>query len=540
MKTSIKSTAGKSPFTKIIITVIIALFIPVFSYTIFQYSQRNKDEEIIRASYRQQLESILFSINQHCWDVFRSWASTLTTTISAMEASGRQDYPEKLRSFIQGQKPIVGAAVRLPNSSTYFAWQARRRGAARNDAVRMDSIIAAMKPEIEKMIGRAREGYLKPVAHLWSSDQTQSTSLLLFPLMTPTVGASTPPLAALFVDDDVFVGQVVARKFAEINDGTFIFAVRERRSKSILFATEETEEQQFELTETLWLLPHLDLQIKLQGISLEQLSRQRIRTNLIFLSVVDLVLLLGVLYLLRNIKHEMALAKLKTDFVANVSHELRTPLALIRMHAETLEMGRVHSEEKKQHYYRTIMAESARLTQLITNILDFSRIESNRKEYNLSVQDLGKLVRTTLKMYLYHLQQKGFRVQVDVPDDLPPVNIDSEAIRQAFVNLLDNAVKFSPEVKSIDISLQQKDHRIILSVRDHGTGIPEGERRKIFEKFYRVGSSLVHNTKGSGLGLSLVKHIMKIHGGDVTVDSKVGEGSTFSLIFPVANSKGVV
>jgi len=365
----------------------------------------------------------------------------------------------------------------------------------------------------------------------------RSISLLLFLPSRQVHNTANPVIAGVFVNDDVFVEEVVARKFGEINKGTFVFAVKEHDSENILFATDEAEEQSFEKSEPLWLLPHLDLQIKLQGMTLEDISKRRVRTNLVFLGIVNLVLLLGVLYMLRNISHEMALAKLKTDFVANVSHELRTPLALIRMQAETLEMGRVPSEEKKQHYYRTIMAESTRLTQLINNILDFSRIESNKKHFHFVEYDLADLVRHTLDMYRFHLRQKGFSVHEDIDRTLPPVKIDSEAVKQALMNLLDNAVKFSPDDKDIHISLKQKDHKIILSVRDKGIGIAEAEQKKIFEKFYRAGDSLVHNTKGSGLGLSLVKHIMDAHDGKVVVKSKPGKGSTFSLIFPVSDGE---
>ncbi|NOY61035.1 MAG: GHKL domain-containing protein, partial [Calditrichaeota bacterium] len=328
-----------------------------------------------------------------------------------------------------------------------------------------------------------------------------------------------------------------ARKFAEINDGTFVFAVRDKDAGKNVYLSEETEDD-FEKGERLWLLPHLSLQIKLQGITLREIAKRRTLTNLAFLAVVDIVLLLGVLYLLRNISHEMALARLKTDFVANVSHELRTPLALIRMHAETLEMGRVPSDEKKQNYYRTIVAETTRLTQLINNILDFSRIESNKKEYHLTKSDLSELVRQTMAIYLFHLRQKGFHIDVNIDDHLQKIRIDAEAVKQAFMNLLDNAVKFSTDEKQIDVHLHQNDKSIILSVSDRGIGIPQAEQKKIFDKFYRVGTSLVHNTKGSGLGLSLVKHIMDIHNGQVIVKSRVGEGSTFSLVFPVDESKG--
>jgi two-component system phosphate regulon sensor histidine kinase PhoR len=228
----------------------------------------------------------------------------------------------------------------------------------------------------------------------------------------------------------------------------------------------------------------------------------------------------------------MNLARMKTDFVANVSHELRTPLALIRMHAETLEMDRVPDEERKKQYYRTIMSETTRLTQLINNILDFSKIESHKKEYHLESDDLRECLIQTLNVYGYHLRTKGFRLEQKLDPAVPKISMDREAVTQALINLLDNAVKFSQEEKKIIVTLETKQNMVVLSVRDFGVGIPEAEQKKIFDKFYRVENSLVHNTKGSGLGLNLVKHIMNVHNGKVSVTSKEGEGSTFSLYFP--------
>jgi two-component system phosphate regulon sensor histidine kinase PhoR len=343
-------------------------------------------------------------------------------------------------------------------------------------------------------------------------------------------------LAGLYLDDLAFIQEVVARKFADVSDENFIFAVTDHRDGEIVYLTDEFEEDSFEKTAALWILPELDLQIKLRGTTLEDITRERTHLNLAFLAIVNGILLIGIWYLLRNVSAEMSLARMKTDFVANVSHELRTPLTLIRMFAETLEMGRVRSSEKKRYYYRTIVSESARLTQLINNILDFSRLESHKKSFRLAPARLDEIVAQTLDTYKFHLEQKKFRLVTDI-QAVPPLNLDAEAIQQALVNLLDNAIKYSLNDRRITVSLKQQTDGVTLSVQDLGIGIPESEQKKILAKFYRVGSSLVHNTKGSGLGLSLVKHIMDIHRGQIRVTSQPGVGSTFSLIFPL-NSTG--
>ncbi len=201
--------------------------------------------------------------------------------------------------------------------------------------------------------------------------------------------------------------------------------------------------------------------------------------------------------------------KLKSDFVSNVSHELRTPLALIRLYAETLELGRITTKEKKQEYYRIVRKESERLTGLINNILDFSRIEAGAKEYEFRETDIADLVRNTLDSYRYQIEQQGFTLKEEIDETLPAVYVDREAIARALLNLVNNALKYSPEEKFLGVKLYRENGAVKLEVEDRGIGITRREQTKIFEKFYRTGDPLVHNTKGSGLGLSLVRHITK-------------------------------
>ena len=229
-------------------------------------------------------------------------------------------------------------------------------------------------------------------------------------------------------------------------------------------------------------------------------------------------------------------ARVRRDFVANVSHELKTPLALIRLFAETLELGRVPSEEKAQQYYRVINKESHRLTQLINNILDFSRIEAGRKEYRFAPTDVARVVREVIESYRFQIEQQGFQLKVEVEEDLPHVPADEEALGQAIINLVNNAIKYSRDSKTIDIEVRRDGSKVLVSVKDTGIGIPRSEQKKIFEKFFRGEDSLVHETKGSGLGLALVRHIMEAHGGSVEVESTPGKGSTFTLALPVAKS----
>ena len=279
--------------------------------------------------------------------------------------------------------------------------------------------------------------------------------------------------------------------------------------------------------------PSLTLAIRLPGTTLAAMEQKFVRTDFLILGVITLLLAAGLVLTHRNISREMALARLKSDFVSNVSHELRTPLSLIRLYAETLEMGRLKTPEKHQEYYGIIRKESERLTGLINNILDFSRIEAGRKEYDFRETDVRELVHNTLESYRYQIEQNGFIFEEKIADDVPKLRVDREAIARSLLNLVNNALKYSQDRKFIGVNLFRANGTVKLEVEDHGIGIPPQEQQKIFEKFYRVGDPLVHNTKGSGLGLSLVRHIAQAHGGEVSVDSVPGQGSKFTISLPV-------
>ncbi|RZU38945.1 phospho-acceptor domain-containing protein [Edaphobacter modestus] len=283
--------------------------------------------------------------------------------------------------------------------------------------------------------------------------------------------------------------------------------------------------------------PGLVLGIKLRGTTIANISNHFVQTAFLILGALSLLMGGGMLLTYRNVARELALAKLKSDFVSNVSHELRTPLALIRLYAETLELGRISNPGKRQEYYEIIRKESERLTSLINNILDFSRIESGKKEYSFRETDVADLVRSTLESYRFEIEQDGFQFEQKIDNDLPQVWVDREAIARSLLNLVNNAVKYSATEKYLGVNLYRHNGGVNLEVVDHGIGISAKEQPKIFEKFYRVGDPLVHNTKGSGLGLSLVRHIVQAHGGEVAVESEPGQGSKFIITLPVQTAE---
>jgi len=306
----------------------------------------------------------------------------------------------------------------------------------------------------------------------------------------------------------------------------------------VLYETVPTPDDKFEVYRAMASpsFRGLKLALRYRDRSIQKDTRLWEMGTLATIAFIDLMLAAGLYLVFSNVRREVHLARLKSDFVANVSHELKTPLALIRLFAETLELGRVPSEEKAQQYYRVINKESHRLTQLINNILDFSRIEAGRKEYRFAPTDVARVVREVIESYRFQIEQQGFELKVDLEDDLPHVPADEEALGQALINLVNNAIKYSRESKTIHIEVRRDGSKVLVTVKDTGIGIPRSEQKKIFEKFFRGEDSLVHETKGSGLGLALVRHIMEAHGGSVEVESTPGKGSAFTLVLPVGKS----
>jgi signal transduction histidine kinase len=269
-----------------------------------------------------------------------------------------------------------------------------------------------------------------------------------------------------------------------------------------------------------------------EGKSADELVSRERWVYLALLAGTFLVMITGILLTVRAAAHELELSRLKTEFVSNVSHELKTPLSLIRMFGETLESGIVQDESKRSEFYRIIRSESERLTRLINNVLDFSKIEAGIKRYNFQEADIGGVVGKALEAYRLEIRNLGFTIDCRLPSTPITTRIDPDAVCEALLNLLDNATKYSGEDKRIAVSLETTGPWIRISVRDRGIGIPQDELNRIFDKYYRSPTQKTRETGGSGLGLTLVKHIIEAHGGQVEVESEVGDGSTFTLLIP--------
>ena len=466
------------------------------------------------------------------------------------------DHPEQLESFLAANPDIAHAFLWKGEGKLAFQSQPRRTSDPefRDEGKRLASTVqnwfdlSSKEYALKLNKFEASEGRKVYITSNWiaKGDKWQYQSVVLFVPRGTT--SDHPALAGFAYDADYLANTFFPQALNAVlpnqePDDTSrpqtAIMVRTAKDESPLAASIRWDggppevEHSFESV-----FPGLVLGMKLRGTTIEAMSAKWLRTSYIILGGLSLLLAAGVWLNYRNVTRELALAKLKSDFVSNVSHELRTPLALIRLYSETLELGRLPNSSKQHEYHEIIRKESERLTALINNILDFSRIEAGKKEYTFRETDVADLVRSTLESYRFEIEQNGFRLEEKIEDNLPPLQVDREAIARSLLNLVNNAVKYSVSDKYLGVSLYRRNGGVNLEVVDHGIGIPPNEQAKIFEKFYRACDPLVHNTKGSGLGLSLVRHIVEAHGGEVGVESSPGKGSKFTITLPVQNPAG--
>jgi signal transduction histidine kinase len=261
----------------------------------------------------------------------------------------------------------------------------------------------------------------------------------------------------------------------------------------------------------------------------------------LYASILSMVLgaaLLAGYLLLRDVHRETEMAVMRSHFVASVSHELKTPLTSIRAHAETMLLGRAGDTAATTEYLKTIMSESERLTRLVDTVLDFSRIEQGRKTYHLQVTNLENVVRSAARTMEYPLSQLGFTLTISSDDSEPTVLADPEALTQAILNLLGNAMKYSGGARHIELRMGTRGDEAFVDVVDHGIGISRDEQSRIFERFHRVQSKETAGIAGTGLGLALALHVVEAHRGRIDVASDPGRGSTFSVRIPLQAQAG--
>ena len=243
-------------------------------------------------------------------------------------------------------------------------------------------------------------------------------------------------------------------------------------------------------------------------------------------------ILLGGSLLLWQAHRNQVDATQKTSFVANVSHELKTPLTTIRMYAELLGEKRIDDPEKQQSYLQTVVRESQRLTRLVNNVLDFSRLEQGRKEFSSEQVDLAVLLHQQLDSQLMRIEDAGMQLVRKIATGKALVESDRDALEQIVLNLIDNAIKYASDGKLLTVELQQLKSQWVIQIKDQGPGVPTAHRQQIFAKFHRVDSSLTARQQGSGLGLSIARQLVEGLGGSLTFCPNQGGGACFEVTLP--------
>jgi signal transduction histidine kinase len=408
----------------------------------------------------------------------------------------------RLREILTTRRAIVAFTETINGRPHYVQAQLRFEGPARE---RITSVLA-FSVDVEQL----RTRFIPAVLGDWLASVQQPSGF--------------PHLETEVLDED---GNHI---FASHHDTRDHFQPVDERSFAIIFFDKELLEfaAPYEQHREVW-----GLRTSYGPAPIAEIVSASTRPQLALMIVLALAMGLGVFLVAGAAAREVRLAELKSNFVASVSHDLKTPLALIQLFAETLELGRVRTPDRALEYYRIINGESKKLTRLIENILDFSRMEAGLRPYRMEPADLAESVNKVLARMATQFAQGNFTVTPTIDSDLPRVMADEGAAEQAIENLLANAMKYSGDARRIEIEAGRRNGYIVISVTDHGIGISRREQGRIFRKFYRVQQDLGGGPQGTGLGLAIVDHTMRGHGGYVGVDSEPERGSTFSLHFPI-------
>lgn len=527
MLSQLKNIGTKGKMASVLILLVM---LPAIFYSAYEFTTLSRSERLIGDVYRQQLDVVLFSLNQYSWDVANSWANRINDAVLS-SAVFHKDLASSLVPFLNENSGIRCLFISKGTGSRPQIYQRQTRAdtGARVTVRDITGSLERQSDVVQRLLKLQESGYRK-INPIFINDSAGQRSLAL--IFASGKEGGSRPIVGIVINAERFVREVLARKMEEAGGNDFLLSVNRKNSDRTVYATGEVQAGGARQTKDLWLLPDYSIGIRLKGQTIEDVVRARFYWNLVLIALLNVVLIAGVWVVYRTVRREIELAQLKSDFVSNVSHEIKTPLALIRMFAETLQMKRVRSEPKKQEYYDTIVQETERLTRLINNILNFSRMEAGKKEYRFESIDLNEVIHGVLKNYCAHLEHEGFQVSEQTGGRLPHVKADTGAVSEALLNIIDNSVKYSRERKSLRVSTGVDHSMVYVEVEDRGIGIDPQQQKKIFEKFYRVSSGLVQEAKGTGLGLALVKHIVDAHKGTITLQSEVGKGSTFRLSFP--------
>lgn len=511
---------------KIGLILLIIIILPIAFLLVNELGKLNENEQVLEQIYNNQLQAILFSVNQYSEDIVRTTANNIIDNIESTSEKSTED--KQLRLMINGSRKFDMIFVDDSLSSDNIRFFFRQNEIQPNiDSLKnyFKTVLTLNKNLVNRLYTYREQDYRK-IEPLILPNSNQSLLIFVSGIK------SSKRIYGLVINPQDFISQILSSRLQEVAKDEFVISVINPKTNFQYNSTKDFNKREVQAQKALWIFPDYNLGISLVGQSIQDLVEERAINNLILIGILLIVLITAVWFVYHSVKKELEFAQAKADFVSNVSHELRTPLALISMFAETLEMDRVKTEEKKKEYYSIISHESNRLGKIVNTILNFSKMEAGKRKFIFTEEDLNEVVIQVYQNYSYHLYNKGFEFEYEPGIEIPKVRIDREAVSEAIVNLIDNAVKYSEDTKFIKMIIGNENGFVFIEIQDKGIGISEEDQQKVFDKFYRVSSGLVHTTKGTGLGLSLVKQLMDAHKGKVVLKSRIGEGSSFKLLFP--------
>lgn len=520
----------KKPVANIGFLLLLIIALPPLFFTTYEVGNYYRNEQLIDSIYTSQLESVIFSLNQYSDDIVSGWARELERDFQ----DGLRTDSTILKTFIENHVSV--GRVFLSDSARPLVIQGS--GTIDSDRVVSMQMLKNYLDENQALVRRLKQYLAQGYRKIQPVELEQNKDALIMFAYSRT--ETDIGIMGFWYNAEIFIQENLGPKIQAVAQDKFYLSVFSKVDNAEIYSSDlyDLTGKNIEHKNALWILPDYELGIQLKGETIDSLVNQRMWSSIWMILIMDTILIIAAIFIYRGIRQQMKLAQLKSEFVSNVSHEIRTPLAIINMYSETLEMDRVKSEEKRKEYYHIIQTETKRLSGIVNKILNFSRIEGGKRHYSFQEVDINALIGQIITNFEHHFKDKEVTYSFEPGMDLPRISIDAEAVTDAIMNLIDNGIKYSPQKKEITIYTVNKSNELNVAVKDTGVGIEEKDQKMIFDKFYRVTKgNLAHQAKGSGIGLSIVKHIMEAHNGHVSISSTPGKGSIFTLHFPLAGKK---
>ncbi|HSP87025.1 MAG TPA: histidine kinase dimerization/phospho-acceptor domain-containing protein, partial [Ignavibacteriaceae bacterium] len=388
------------------------ILIPVLIFAVLQLTTLNENEKIIKDIYSKQLDAILYSVNQYSEDVVSSWKNKIKAFPE--ETGSTENYFKKFLN----ENPTIKFLF-LTDSLRNIKF--KTTDSVSNEQINL--FLSSNNDKINNLYKFKESGY----------ERVEPVNGKIFSNTISLIFLNDKNICVLTIDPYLFIRNILEPKLQEVSREEFNLSVYDSTNSNTVYSTNKTIQEieqerslwfrEVEQYRSLWLLSGFSLGISLRGASIQELAEDRVYTNIILVLGLAILLIAGNWFVYRNTKKEIELARIKSDFVSNVSHELRTPLSLINMFAETLELDRVKSDEKKKEYYSIISNEANRLSRIVNKILNFSRMEAGKKTYNFTNVNINEIVLSTFNTYKFHLQNNGFTFKLIQSENLPEIYV---------------------------------------------------------------------------------------------------------------------